>query len=109
MTAGLLNDTPSRSNYFSFHAVSLLFFLHNWCLSATSKLSVTSTRPSFVEAFLQGSARNLDALFEARQTGDYVYHVQFDRKEAHVGIAKLDTILAAIRQHVNDQHGTALL
>ena len=110
LTAGLFNDSLSRSYYSAFHAVTLLFFLQDQSF-ASHKQAIGNFNRIFIHGgiFPQELARNLEALFEARQTGDYDYHVHFDRDEALEGIAKLDTILTAIRQHVADQFGIALL
>lgn len=89
--------------------VTLLFFLQDQSFSS-HKQAIGSFNKIFIHGgiFPQQLARNLEALFEARQTSDYDYHVHFDRDEAVDGIAKLDLILTAIRQYLTDQYTLTL-
>ena len=56
----------------------------------------------------EGIARDLERLFEARQTGDYDYHITFDADEADAGMENLDRILEAIRTYVEAHFGIVL-
>jgi len=104
IAAGLYNDSLSRSYYSAFNAVTLLFFLEGQSFGSHKQVL-----GSFNKVFVHGGlfpvqvARNLEFLFEARQTSDYDYHIHFDKDEASEGLEKLSLILESIRQFLLDR------
>jgi len=109
MTAGLFGDCLSRCYYSAFHAVTLLFFLQGTTFS-THKQILGQFNKVFVHsgAFPNEVARKLEALFDARQSGDYDHHVTFDQDEANEGLASLDFILATIQTYIADKYSIHL-
>ena len=109
VVAGLFGDGLSRAYYSGFHAVTLLFFLQGVTFSSHKQI-LGQFNKVFVDsgAFSEDVARKLEALFDARQSGDYDHHVTFDKEEAEEGLASLEIILAAIRAHVVSTYGLSL-
>ena len=109
LNARFFNDSLSRSYYSAFHAVTLLFLLHDRTFSSHKQI-IGMFNKEFVhtELFAEQVARDLEYLFESRQTGDYDYHVSFDEEEAKEGLEKLSLILEAIRSHVRTKFGITL-
>jgi uncharacterized protein (UPF0332 family) len=109
LDAGFFNDSLSRSFYSAFHAVTLLFLLHDRTFSSHKQL-IGMFNKEFVhtERFPEQVARDFEYLFESRQTGDYDYHVSFDEEEARAGLEKAKLILEAIRDYVETEFDLSL-
>jgi uncharacterized protein (UPF0332 family) len=103
------NDSLSRSYYSAFHAVTMLFLLEDRAFSSHKQI-IGMFNKEFVHTstFPEQIARDLEHLFESRQTGDYDYHIAFDESDARTGIHKLERILNAIRNHVLERFGISL-
>lgn len=103
------NDCLSRCYYSAFHAVTLLFALDDRAF-ASHKQTLGMFNKDYVRTkiFPEQVARDLEQLFESRQTGDYDYHVTFDETEAAAGLVKLESILQTIRAHVEEYFGISL-
>lgn len=104
-----LNDSLSRSYYSAFHAVTLLFLLEDRTFSSHKQI-IGMFNKEFVHTslFPEQIARDLEYLFESRQSGDYDYHIAFDEAEAENGVGKLDSILGSIRAHAETRFGISL-
>ncbi|TVQ21159.1 MAG: HEPN domain-containing protein [Spirochaetaceae bacterium] len=110
LNARFFNDSLSRRSYYSaFHAVTLLFLLHDRTFSSHKQI-IGMFNKEFVhtELFSEQVARDLEYLFESRHTGDYDYHVSLDEEEAKEGLEKLSLILEAIRSYTGTKFGITL-
>ena len=109
LEAGFFGDAASRAYYAAFYAVSAALAERGMTYSS-HKQTLGAFNGEFVKAaiFPPDSFRKLQRLFDDRQTGDYDWETQLERKDAERDLADAESLVNACGDYLKKQAGVSL-
>jgi len=97
------DDSVSRAYYAVFHAISAVLLSKGLHYSSHSQ-TIGAFNKEFVKpgVFPKEFTRNIQKLFNDRQTGDYDFEISFEKNAANNDIAAAEEILKACEKHLHN-------